>query len=109
MQFASGATGLLATVRAAPMFWRVHVFGTKGWAEARDETVLTVAKLGEQPDTQVFPAVDSLAVLLEAFAETIETGKPFPVSTADMLDVVGAFEAIIRSMAEGGPVAVKRG
>jgi predicted dehydrogenase len=109
VQFASGATGLLATVRAAPMFWRVHVFGTKGWAEARDETVLTVAKLGEQPDTQVFPAVDSLAVLLEAFAETIETGKPFPVSTADMLDVVGAFEAIIRSMAEGSPVAVKRG
>ena len=34
--FESGATGLLATVRAGPMFWRVHVFGTKGWAEARD-------------------------------------------------------------------------
>ena len=48
----------------------------------------------------------SLGVLLEAFAETIETGKPFPVSTADMLDVVGAFEAIIRSMAEDRPVSV---
>ena len=48
-------------------------------------------------------------MLLEAFAETIETGKPFPVTTADMLDVAGAFEAIIRSMAEGGPVAVRRG
>src|SRR5262249_33191122 len=35
--FERGATGTLATVRAAPMFWRVHVFGTKGWAEARDE------------------------------------------------------------------------
>ena len=45
-------------------------------------------------------------MLLEAFAETIETGKPFPVSTADMLDVVGAFEAIIRSIGrKGGPVA----
>jgi predicted dehydrogenase len=109
VQFTSGATGLLATVRAAPMFWRVHVFGSKGWAEARDETVLTVAKLGEQPKTETFPAVDSLAVLLEAFAETIETGKPFPVSTADMLDVVGAFEAVIRSMAKGGPVAEQRG
>jgi predicted dehydrogenase len=108
VQFESGATGLLATVRAGPMFWRVHVFGTKGWAEARDETVLTVARMGEQPETSVFPQVDSLGVLLEAFAETIETGKPFPVSTAEILGVVGAFEAIIRSMAEGAPVKVAR-
>ena len=107
LQFESGATGLLATVRAAPMFWRVHVFGTKGSAEARDETTLTLARIGEKPETLTFPQVDSLAVLLEAFAESVETGKPFPVTTADMLDVVGAFEAIIRSMAEGGPVKVR--
>ncbi len=109
VQFASGATGLLATVRAAPMYWRIMAFGSKGWAEARDETTLTVARIGEAPVTETFAPVDSLGVLLEAFAETIETGKPFPVSTADMLDVVGAFEAIIRSMAEGEPVSVKRG
>jgi len=41
VDFESGATGVLATVRAAPAYWRVMVFGTKGWAEARDETVLT--------------------------------------------------------------------
>jgi predicted dehydrogenase len=108
VEFASGATGVLATVRAAPAYWRIMVFGTNGWAEARDETVLTTALVGEKPDSQVFPAVDSLGVLLEAFGETIETGKPFPVSTDDMLDVAGAFEAIIRSMAEGGPVVVKK-
>jgi predicted dehydrogenase len=109
VEFASGATGVLATVRAAPMYWRIMVFGTKGWAEAREETTVTVAKVGEQPVTQVYPAVDSLGVLLEAFGETIETGKPFPVSTTEMLDVAGAFEAIIRSMGEGKPVAVTRG
>ena len=107
IEFESGATGLLATVRAAPMFWRIHVFGTKGWAEARDETILIVARIGETPKRQEFPQQDSLAVLLEAFAESIETGKPFPVSTADMLDVAGAFEAIIHSMADGSPIAVK--
>ena len=107
LQLESGATGLLATVRAAPMFWRVHVFGTKGSVEARDETTLTLSRIGEKPETLTFPQVDSLAVLLEAFAESIETGKPFPVTTADMLDVVGAFEAIIRSMADGGPVKVR--
>jgi predicted dehydrogenase len=108
VQFESGATGVLATVRAAPMYWRIMVFGTKGWAEAREEMTLTVAPLHQQPKTEHYPAVDSLGVLLEAFAETIETGKPFPVTTDDMLDVAGAFEAIIRSMAEGGPVRVRR-
>jgi predicted dehydrogenase len=109
VRFTSGATGVLATVRAAPMFWRVHVFGTKGSAEAREETMLTVARIGEAPATEIHEHVDSLGVLLESFAETIETGKPFPVSTNDMLDVVGAFEAIIASIGEGKPVHVVRG
>ena len=106
IEFKSGATGVLATVRAVPMFWRIHVFGTKGSAEAREETMLTVAKVGEQPQTTTYPRVDSLGTLIEAFAETIATGKPFPVTTSDMLDVVGAFEAIIKSANEGRPVAV---
>jgi predicted dehydrogenase len=109
VQFGSGATGLLATVRAAPMYWRIMVFGTKGWAEAREETSLTVALIGGSPETKTCPPADSLGVLLESFAETIETGKPFPVTTSDMLDVVGAFEAIITSIDEGKPVAVTRG
>ncbi|HZQ12614.1 MAG TPA: Gfo/Idh/MocA family oxidoreductase [Pseudolabrys sp.] len=105
--FRSGATGVMATVRAAPMFWRIHVFGTAGSAEAREETTLTVAKIGGAPQTRTYPAVDSLGVLIEAFGETIETGKPFPVTSAEMLDVVGAFEAVIRSIESGEPVAVQ--
>jgi predicted dehydrogenase len=108
VQFENGATGLLATVRAAPMYWRIQAFGTKGSVESRDETALTLSLIGKQPEVRTYPQVDSLAVLLEAFAETIETGKPFPVTTADMLDVVGAFEAIIRSIDEGKPVKVVR-
>ena len=98
VQFASGATGLLATVRAGPMFWRMHVFGTKGWAQALGETTLIVAPMGQTPETRTYPEVDSLGVLLEAFGESIETGKPFPVSTAQMLDTVSAFEAVIASI-----------
>ena len=86
LAFESGATGIMATVRAGPTYWRVHVFGTDGWAEARDETRLTVAPLGEEPRTRTLPAADSLAILLEAFADAIEGGKPFPVSTREMLD-----------------------
>jgi predicted dehydrogenase len=84
----------------------VHVFGTKGWAEARDETTLTLALNGEAPRIEHLPQVDSLGVLLEAFGESIETGKPFPVSTDEMLTVVATFEAAIQSMASGKPVVV---
>jgi len=108
VEFASGATGQIATVRAAPMYWRVHVFGTNGWAEARDETTLTVARLGGQPQAQTFPQVDSLAVLLDAFGESVETGKPFPVTTGEMLNVVAAFEAAIKSMQARRPMPVGR-
>jgi hypothetical protein len=47
-------------------------------------------------------------VILESFAETIMAGSQFLVSTDDMLHVAGAFEAIIRSMEQGGPVRVAR-
>jgi predicted dehydrogenase len=108
VEFVSGATGLLATVRAAPMLWRIHVFGTKGWAEVRGETGLTVALTGGTPQAHTYPPADSLAQLLDAFAASVETGRPFPVPVADMLEVVSAFEAIVRSMAAGQRVPVAR-
>ena len=106
VSFANGGIGQLASVRAAVPYWRVHVFGTKGWAEARDETILTTALIGQTPRTHTFPQVDSLAVLLESFAESIELGTPFLVSTSDMLDTVGAFAAAITSIKSGKPVKV---
>ena len=106
LDFRNGGTGQLASVRAGPAYWRVHVFGTRGWAEARDEATLTVAPNGKTPQTETFPPVDSLGVLLESFAEAVEIGTPFLVSTSEMLDVVSAFEAAIGSLAARRPVAV---
>jgi predicted dehydrogenase len=108
IEFETGATGVLATVRAAPTYWRVQVFGTKGWAEARDETTLTLARNGERPQQQSLPQADSLAVLLEAFAESIETGEPFPVPMSQMLEVVSGFEAVIQSAKERRPIPIVR-
>jgi predicted dehydrogenase len=75
-------------------------------AEARDEDTLTVGRLGETPHTTVYEHVDSLRVLVEAFADAIENKAPFPVSTAQMLDLIGAFEAVIASLETRAPVAV---
>jgi predicted dehydrogenase len=103
-EFASGATGLMATVRATPVYWRCAVFGTDGYAEANGEDQLTVAKIGGTPQVQTFPHVDSLRVLLEAFADAIEGKAPFPVRPDQMLNLIGAFEAVIASLDKGVPV-----
>jgi predicted dehydrogenase len=107
VEFVGGATGVMGTVRAAPMFWRCHVFGTNGSAEARGEDTLIVAKIVGSPQEQTFPHVDSLRTLLEAFADAIEGKAPFPVKPEQMLDVIGAFEAVIASLAKGAPVKLK--
>jgi predicted dehydrogenase len=105
-EFASGATGLMATVRAAPMLWRIQVFGTHGWAMALGEDTLVTAAMGRQPQTQELAHVDSLGVLVDAFADAIEGRAPFPVSPGQMLDVIAAFEAVIASISEQGPCVV---
>jgi predicted dehydrogenase len=108
VEFASGATGVMGTVRAAPTFWRVHVFGTDGSAEARGEDQLIVAKIGGATQDETYPHADSLRTLIEAFADAVEGRAPFPVSPAQMLDVIGAFEATIASLEKGVPVKLAR-
>jgi len=105
-EFTSGATGLMATIRATPVYWRCAVFGTDGYAEANGEDALTVAKIGGAAQQQTFPHVDSLRVLLEAFADAVEGKAPFPVRPEQMLDVIGAFEAVVKSLGTGKPVKV---
>ena len=106
VEFASGATGQMATIRATVPFWRIHVFGTEGFAEARDEDTLRVGYLGQAAQERTFPHVDSLKGLVESFADAIEGRAPFLVSPDQMLDVIGAFEAMVRSLETGRPVDV---
>ena len=101
MEFASGATGVMGTVRAAPMFWRVHVFGTEGSAEARGEDTLISARIGETPQEQTFEHVDSLRTLIEAFADAVEGRAAFPVSPEQILNVTNAFVSIADTVRTG--------
>jgi len=65
IDFASGVTGVLSTVRATPFYWRVHVFGSKGSAEVLDEVTMVMRKSGEKPQTVTYPAIDTLAAELD--------------------------------------------
>ena len=73
------------------------------------EDTLVVAPLGKEPQTSTFAHVDSLLVLVDAFADAVEGRAPFPVSTKQMLDAIAAFEAVISSIAAHAPVDVSGG
>jgi predicted dehydrogenase len=105
VDFASGVTATLATVRATPFYWRVHLFGTSGSAEVLDETTMVVRKSGQPPEVKTYPPRDSLKAELKAFADAIEDKQPFPVREAEVLATLAAFEAALQSMQSGQPVA----
>jgi predicted dehydrogenase len=104
IDFANGATGTLATVRATPVYWRVHVFGSHGSAEVLHEGTMILRKSGAGPRQIAYPAIDVLGAELDAFADAIDGKRAFPVPEAEVLATLSAFEAALRSMQSGQPV-----
>ena len=98
LEFESGVSGLLATVRATPFYWRVHAFGTLGSAEVLGETELVLRMSGRPPERRSLAPADSLRAELEAFADAVEGRAPFPVTPAQMLDTVAAFESVVDAL-----------
>src|SRR5207248_4653614 len=97
LEFESGISGMLAAVRSTPMFWRVHVFGRDGSAEALGRTELVLRRSGKEPEHLRFANVDSVRANLEAFADAVAGQAPYPIPMREMVDVVAAFEAIVSS------------
>ena len=104
LEFANGVTGTLATVRATPFYWRVHLFGTRGSAEVLDETTLVLRQSGSRPRQIIYPAIDVLRAELDAFADMVELKRPFPVLETEVLATLSAFEAALQSMQTGAAV-----
>jgi len=104
--FANGLTGYFGAVRASPIYWRVHVFGDEGSAEALGETQVLLRTRGGKIEQRDFPKVDSLLAELDAFADAVEDRVPYPISPKEIVEVVAAFEGIISSMSTRKPVAV---
>ena len=107
LEFANGVSGQMATVRAMPLFFRVHVFGTRGSAELHGETEVTV-RLGNAPPRRFeFAPVESQRAEIEAFCDAIEGRAPYPIDAGQMLATVAAFEAVVRACETGTTVDVE--
>jgi predicted dehydrogenase len=106
-EFANRVSGVLCGVRATPLFWRVHVFGNHGSAEAAGPNELIVRMSGGKVERRTFEPVNALRANLEAFADAIEGLAEYPISTGQMVDVIAALEAIVASVGTGKAVELR--
>lgn len=106
LRFANGTTGYLATVFATANYWRIHAFGTDGWAEMRGERALSVSDIKGNVETRDFEAVDLEKAILENFAAAAQGRSPFVVTGEQAINGIATLEAIERSARAGSVVVV---
>lgn len=106
LKFATGITGYLGTVFMTAEFWRVHVFGSKGWLEMRGSGELYVSGLEGKPERLQFPAVSKEKAVLEAFADAVKRKRPFLVPATEAVNGIAVLEAIVASAARNEPVSI---
>jgi predicted dehydrogenase len=114
VKFKSGATGSFSSLLATPFFMRFHVFGSEGWAEARDTvrpeqvgvTHLSTRLKGGEVEVRDVASIDTVRVNIEAFATAIEGGAAYPITMEDMAHNIAVLEAITRSSETGKPIKV---
>jgi predicted dehydrogenase len=105
-QFSTGASAVLSCVTASTNDLRLKVFGTKGSAELIGSDSVKFTSVDGTSRMLTFNPTDIERVELEAFADAITGKAEFPVTTQDVLNGVSVFEAIPKSLAQGGPVKV---
>lgn len=112
LEFASGCTGVLCGVRPTPLFWRVHVFGSHGSAEAIGDSELVVRTTGSPPRRIVHERVDALRLQLDAFAAAIERRSggsiAWPVPPEELLGTVAGAEAVFDALRSRESVTASR-
>jgi predicted dehydrogenase len=106
LRFANGTTGYLATIFATANYWRIHAFGSAGWAEMRGERSLIISDLKGKVETKDFEATSLERLILENFAQAAESKGGFVVTGAQAINGIATLEAIGKSASSGKPVVV---
>ena len=112
-RFRNGASGYLGTFIATAECWRLQVFGSKGWAKVGSiphlhTWSLTTCMLNAQPTLIDYPQQSTERAELEAFADAIERGTPYPCPPEDAVHGVAVLEAIVESARSGARTDVRQ-
>jgi len=106
LRFASGATGLLATLHATSNFYRIHAFGSDGALEMRRETELIRYDTNITTERFILQGIDKERAELEDFADAVARGLDFVIAPEEIVNGVAATEAIAASARIRQPVSV---
>jgi predicted dehydrogenase len=102
IEFASGATGTLATTLKTPFEWRLAVYGENAWAASVSETRLMVCRAGGAPEVTDFSPANHLGENVELFAAAALGRDKFPIDADGILQTVAALDAVFRSVDADG-------
>ena len=105
----SGAHSLLNACLATPFDGRFAVYGSRGWAEVRDQAhpekpegwVFTKAIRGRAKEVKTYEPANAVLANLEAFADAAAGRAPYPVPQEQMIANASALEAVFRSARSG--------
>ena len=107
LRFADGSTGYMSTIFVTAKIWFIRVMGSDGWAAMRGYERVACLKKGEDKETlETFGPSDMERAELEAFAEAVSGGAPYPLPLAEAVHGAALLEAVIRSTQSGEAVNV---
>ncbi len=107
LRFNNNVTGYIGACQVTAEFWRLHIFGTKGWAEMRMESELTICQIGEGQEKINFPCTIPEIAELNAFADAISSASFSKEAIRDAINGVACLEAIEVSARTGNCVHIK--
>ena len=109
LQFAEGTSGYLGSLDATAFMFRLCAFGSKGWAEMRGQHCLVIrmnedGELGEE--IKDYDVADTARLELDAFADAVNGGAPYPMTMEEIIATPSLWEAAIKSVETGDPVVI---
>jgi predicted dehydrogenase len=106
LRFQNGTSGLLTAIGVTPEYYRLAVFGTKGWIELRGNDEFTFQPKEGEAEVIKYAKFDAERAELEAFADAVAGTKPFPYSLDNAVHSAAVLEAMGQSAKSGKPVAM---
>ena len=106
LTFDIGISAYLGTLMATGEYWRLHLFGSRGWAEMRGMDRLIRGDLDGRETVREYEPFDMERAELEAFARAAAGGAVFPVPPADVVHGTAVLQALVRSAERGEVVQV---
>lgn len=99
LELETGASATLVSLMATVPTFRLKIFGSEASAELDGEHKLTISRQGAAPEVITYDPADTERMELEAFADAVSGRQAYPVSRAEILNGIAAFEAIGTSAA----------